>query len=144
VLAADATTLNLAHQGTVLYEKLFDKPVGKLVNVAGRQRMLSQRMAKFFMAAALPVDKDNALAELNKARTEFIGALEVLRTAPQATPKIKEELQLADSQWMFFDAALQRLQASGSTPKALADVWFTSENLLTVMDKVTGLYAAVK
>jgi nitrate/nitrite-specific signal transduction histidine kinase len=144
VLEADTKVLALAHQGTVQYEKLSDKPAGKLVNIAGRQRMLSQRMGKFFMAAAIGVDRDNSLTEMNKARTEFISALEVLRTAPEATPKIKEELQLADQQWTFFDAALKRLEQAKANPKALSDVWVTSENLLTVMDKVTGLYVAIK
>lgn len=144
VLSADAKVLALAHQGTVQYEKLSDKPVGKLVNIAGRQRMLSQRMGKFFMAAAMGVDKDNAVAEMNKAKAEFVAALETLRNAPEATAKIKEELQLADQQWLFFDTALKRLEQAGANPKALADVWFTSENLLNVMDKVTGLYAALK
>ncbi|MEN9843673.1 MAG: hypothetical protein RLZZ612_1502 [Pseudomonadota bacterium] len=144
VLEADAKVLALAHQGTVQYEKLSDKPAGKLVNMAGRQRMLSQRMGKFFMAAAMGVDKDNSSAEMNKARTEFVAALTVLRTAPEATAKIKEELQLADQQWTFFDAALRPLEQANTNPKALSDVWITSENLLTVMDKVTSLYAALK
>jgi nitrate/nitrite-specific signal transduction histidine kinase len=144
LLAADARVLALAHQGTVQYEATLGKPVGKLVNVAGRQRMLSQRMAKFYLAATLPVDADTATAEIAKARTEFVGAQEVLRQAPEATPRIKEALQLADGQWVFFDAALQRLQNTQRSTKLGADVFVSSENLLSVMDTVTGLYAAVK
>jgi nitrate/nitrite-specific signal transduction histidine kinase len=114
------------------------------INKAGRQRMLSQRMAKFYLAATLPVDADTATAEIAKARTEFVGAQEVLRQAPEATPRIKEALQLADGQWVFFDAALQRLQNTQRSTKLGADVFVASENLLSVMDTVTGLYAAVK
>ncbi|HRK39944.1 MAG TPA: type IV pili methyl-accepting chemotaxis transducer N-terminal domain-containing protein [Burkholderiaceae bacterium] len=144
LLATDAKVLALAHQGTVQYEAALAKPVGKLVNVAGRQRMLSQRMAKFYLAATLPVETDVASAEINKARTEFVAAQDVLRNAPEATPRIKDELQLADGQWVFFDAALQRLQANARSGRAGADVFVTSENLLSVMDRVTGLYAAIK
>jgi Type IV pili methyl-accepting chemotaxis transducer N-term len=143
MLQADAKVLALAHQGTVQYEAASGKPVGRLVNIAGRQRMLSQRMAKFYLAAMLPVDAATANAEIGKARTEFLTATEVLRNAPEATTRIREELVLADGQWVFFDSALKRLQ-SGSSTKALSDVFVSSENLLAVMDRVTGLYSAIK
>ncbi|MBT9551626.1 MAG: type IV pili methyl-accepting chemotaxis transducer N-terminal domain-containing protein [Hydrogenophaga sp.] len=143
VLQADARVLALAHQGTVQYEAASGRPVGKLVNVAGRQRMLSQRMAKFYFAATLPVDAQTASAEIGKARTEFLGAMELLRKAPEATDRIRTELQLADGQWFFFDQALQRMQSAGAAAKPLSDVFVTSENLLSVMDRVTGLYAAI-
>lgn len=144
LLASDAKVLALAHQGTVQFEAALAKPVGKLVNVAGRQRMLTQRMAKFYLAATLPVEPETATTEIAKARTEFIGAQDLLRQAPEATARIKESLQLADGQWVFFDAALQRMQNASRSAKSGAEVFVASENLLSVMDAVTGLYAAVK
>ena len=146
MLQADAKVLALAHQGTVQYETASGKPVGHLVNVAGRQRMLSQRMAKFYLAAQLPVDAAVAAAEIAKARTEFVAATEVLRKAPEANDRIRQELLLADGQWVFFDAALQRMQAggvAGSTARQVSEVFVASENLLSSMDRVTGLYAAL-
>ncbi len=142
LLNTDARVLALAQQGTVQYEAFAAQPVSRLVNVAGRQRMLSQRMAKYYYAAALQVEAAQARVEIGKARTDFLAALELLRNAPQATPQIKDELALADSQWLFFDLALQ--QTAGATPKALSDVFVTSENLLSVMDRITGLYANLK
>jgi hypothetical protein len=144
VLKADARVLALAHQGTQQYEAASGRPVGKLVNVAGRQRMLSQRMAKCYFAATLPVDAPASTTEIAKARTEFLSAMELLRSAPEATDRIRSELQLADGQWVFFDQALQRMQGAGAAAKPLSDVFVTSENLLSVMDRVTGLYAAMK
>ncbi len=142
LLSTDARVLALAHQGTVQYEAVSSKPVGKLVNVAGRQRMLSQRMAKYFYAAALKVEPAQAQTEIGKARTEFLGAMELLRNAPEATAAIKDQLALADNQWLFFDMALK--ESNTASPKALSDVFVTSENLLSVMDRITGLYAGLK
>lgn len=144
LLAQDAKVLALAHQGTVQYEAALGKPLGKLVNVAGRQRMLSQRMAKFYLAARLPVDAAVATTEINKARAEFVSAMASLRDAPEATARIKDTLQLAEGQWVFFDTALQKMQAGDTNLKPLTEVYVTSENLLSVMDSVTGMYSAIK
>ncbi|MDT7521387.1 type IV pili methyl-accepting chemotaxis transducer N-terminal domain-containing protein [Rhodoferax sp. TBRC 17198] len=144
LLQQDAKVLALAHQGTQQYEAALAKPVGKLVNVAGRQRMLSQRMAKYYLATTLPVDAATAGMELNKARSEFTAAMQLLKSAPEATSRIKDELALGDAQWVFFDNALQNLQEGAQRPRPMADVYLASENLLTVMDRVTGLYAAIK
>lgn len=143
VVQGDAAILVLANQGTQQYEQHSGKAVGKLVNMAGRQRMLSQRMAKFYLANALKPDAQG-VAEIAKARQEFMTALEVLRNAPEATARIKEEIALADGQWIFFDQGLQRNDGGrAQTAKQMADVFVASENLLAAMDRVTGMYSAV-
>ena len=143
VVQADAAILALAHQGTQQYEAHSGKALGKLVNIAGRQRMLSQRMAKFYLANALKADPQG-VSEIAKARQEFMAALEVLRNAPEATPRIKEEIALADGQWVFFDQGLQRNDPGRQqSVKQMADVFIASENLLNSMDRVTGLYSGI-
>ena len=144
VVQMDARILALAHQGTQQYEAASNKSVARLVNISGRQRMLSQRMAKLYLANGLHVDPQGSLAEIGKARTEFVAALDTLRRAPEATPQIKEELALADGQWVFLDLGLQRLDAGRASPKLMSDVFVSSENLLSVMDRVTSLYSSVK
>ena len=144
VLQLDGAILALANQGTQQYERASAKAVGKLVNIAGRQRMLSQRMAKFYLAGAMKVDPQGSVAEIGKARAEFIAALETLRSAPETTPKIKEELALADGQWLFFNRGLQQLDGAQQSPKLMSDVFVASENLLSVMDSITGLYSGIK
>lgn len=144
LLALDAKVLALAQQGTNQYDAAQGKPLGKLVNIAGRQRMLSQRMAKLYLAALLPVDASGAAQEIANARTEFLSAMTVLKNAPEATARIKDELQLAESQWVFFDAALQKMQSGANATRSIVEVFSASENLLSVMDNVTGLYSVIK
>ena len=144
VVKLDAAVLALANQGTAQYEAASGRPVGKLVNIAGRQRMLSQRMAKFYLASAMQIDPAGSTAEIGKSRAEFLAALEVLRNAPEATAQIRQELVLADAQWMFFNRGLQRLEGAGASPALMSDVFISSENLLAIMDRVTGLYSEIK
>lgn len=139
----DAKVLSLANKATLQLEHVSERPVGKLVNVAGRQRMLSQRVAKLYLAQAWKVPVPDMQADLDKASNEFASALEVLAKAPEATTAIRQEIDLARNQWVFYEAALRRRGAGGFAPELCADVFLSSENILSIMDKVTGLYARV-
>lgn len=141
LIELDGRVLALANKGTSQLEQVSGKPLGKLVNIAGRQRMLSQRIAKYYLALAWKAQVPNAQAELDKARVEFVDALDVLATAREATPAIKQEIELARNQWVFFEAALEQRASSNSGSERAANVFMSSENILSVMDKVTGMYA---
>jgi nitrate/nitrite-specific signal transduction histidine kinase len=141
VVALAGKALALAHLGTGQLEKVSNRPVGKLVNVSGRQRMLSQRMAAFYLSASWGVQVALANAEIAKAREEFAGAHTLLKTAPEATPAIRSALELAEMQWSFFDAALRTLKPGAPDPRHMSHVFTTSERILQVMDDVTGLYS---
>jgi hypothetical protein len=141
LIALDSRVLQLAHQGTVQFEKHSARPVGRLVNVAGRQRMLSQRMAKFYLAQSWRAEVPEARKELEKARDEFTAGLATLRDAPEATPAIRQQLDLAQQQWVFFQNALERGVDGPKTAQRAEQVFASSENILQVMDQVTGLYA---
>ena len=143
VLELAGTVLGIANQGTGQLEKVSGMSLGRLVNMSGRQRMLSQRMAAFYFGASWGIAPAVSLGEVNKAREEFLRAQQILKTAPEATARIKSELELADMQWTFFDSALDTLREGRVDKVALSHVFTTSERILQVMDSVTGMYSAL-
>lgn len=142
VAVLNEDVLRVAHLATTQLELHSGSGVGRLINIAGRQRMLSQRMAKFYMLRNWGIKSPDMEREAQLARREFISALDALGKAPENDAAIKAELEQARMQWMFFDDALK--QQGGESKDAMVyanHVATTSERLLEVMDRVTGLYA---
>lgn len=110
----------------------------KLVDLAGRQRMLSQRLGKNYFLLAAGIEPKPLRDQITADTGEFRQALTALAAAPISTPSIRNELALAESQWVFFASALQRK----AEPEALRTVATTSERLLEVMNTLTNLYDA--
>ncbi len=138
VLALSDEVLALAQQGTVQLEKQSSSTAGHLVNLSGRQRMLAQRMAKFYQATAWGVADANSAANLEKARKDFAEALKELGSAPANTQQIKDTLELVKQQWFFFENALG--QKVGGDKRPQTAVATTSERILEEMEGVVGLY----
>lgn len=136
LLEPNDALLRAAHRVVLQLEDLAGTPTGRLVNVAGRQRMLSQRLAKFYMYRAWGIDNAVIRSETSRARNEFQGALDELLAAPENTPPIRRALEQAREQWGLFRHALDR-RGTDFVPLIVA---VTSENLLKTMDRITAMY----
>lgn len=136
--------LTNAHQATLMLEKLQGGALGKIVNMSGRECMLSQRMAKFYFYRRNGLNSADIGKGLDTARNEFLTGLKTLKNAPQNSNEIRRWIELAEAQWPFFYDAV-RTQTRERSEQSYHDnnVATTSENILQVIDKLTNLYAAL-
>ena len=128
--------LAAAERLTRAMEDASGQPISHAINLAGRQRMLSQRLAKAYMLRSWGVDTAWVRAEMDSAANEFNGALTILMTRPENSDQIRGELQDLALQWEWLQAAVSNEGAS-SYRLIVAEA---SEAILAAADRVTRLY----
>ena len=110
----------------------------QVINVSGRQRMLTQRLAKQAAVAVL-VGGEAAEAQRQGLATSaktFAEGLAFLERVPLSTPDIRALLAQATATWSAFEPALKRTPSSSG----LVEIADASELLLLLFDQLTELY----
>ena len=112
----------------------------QVLNLAGRQRMLSQRFATF--ALRYLAGQGDAHAPMQIARQEFEAALTYLNGIPLSTPAIAQALEAAGIAWLQMLAAVAQAQRADAGPQAarLGDLADGSERLLDLFEQLSGHY----
>ena len=96
----------VAHHVTLVYRDVDSQPQDQLVNLAGRQRMLTQRMMKFYLYETWEINTAPADMELHLARAHFTAVLMQMETSPLTAPKIKTQVAELRRVWEPYQTTL--------------------------------------
>ena len=117
--------LNASHRLVLHLEQAAASPAARLVNLSGRQRMLSQRMASLYLQRAWGLGGERVERHLRLAMDEFAAGL--------------EELAAVNLQWTWFEYAIG-LEGARSWLLVVDD---SSESILNSMEAITAMYESL-
>ena len=130
--------LKESHQFVLMLEKRSGTVAGKLVNISGRQRMLSQRIAKTYLLETWGVDAPNLDDQYAQAVDEFSAALSTLQEANINTSEIDAGLTDVEKNWNIFGISNFSKKYNARVPWLVVR---SMEKILGQMNTITGLYA---
>ena len=111
----------------------------KIISVAGKQRMLSQRIAKYYIAYQIGIKDETTIDQMNEAVAMFTKAHEILLKNKQNTPAINRKLNQIDRLWKIVYKFYIDIK-KGGLPLI---VFNTTSNITKKMDEITKLYMKV-
>jgi nitrate/nitrite-specific signal transduction histidine kinase len=129
--------LKQSNEAVGLFAKQTGKESGEIINISGRQRMLSQRMASLYMLKVWGVDDPEFKKKMTASMKLFKDSLERLKASSMNTPKITALLQKAEKSFKFFE-----IMNKSNSKFIPALIYKKSNEILKDMNTVTGLYAA--
>ena len=120
-----------------------------LINYSGRQRMLSQKVAKEACGVATGNAALGSVDDLKATASMFNTTLMALKNGmPEAglmaapTDQIKEQLESSIKDWEGISAITSQITGEGSIDsKAMTDLFWSLDAARKAMNKITGLYA---
>lgn len=126
--------LSLSHQIVLALQAESGKELGKIVNISGRQRMLSQRIELFYLLRDWGFEDDFYANALAKSRKEFTEGLAYLNNYPENTEEVKKLLAKAEKSFNLFSHSLDDKNNAFL-------ISLTVGQLLKYMNTATNLYS---
>ncbi len=113
----------------------------KLINIAGRQRMYSMKLARDYLAASMDIDKEHRMDMMLETVNIFDSAMLALEGAPNNTSEIKGLIKsITKMEWRkVYQTVNQCIKENGTKFNLLVMINFC-ETLLEKADRLTILY----
>jgi hypothetical protein len=108
----------------------------KIVSLAGKQRMLAQRIAKYYIAYQAGIKDKNTIDQMKEAVANFTNAHKTLMSNTTNTPEINRKLNEIDRLWKIVYKFYLNIE-KGGLPLI---VFNTTDNITKKMNVITGLY----
>ncbi len=129
-----------ASQNVVLkLEELSGAKIDNIINISGRQRMLSQRIAKYYIAYQAGFQDENSVQQLETAVSEFQSALKTLQAEKRNTERIKLLLEKMQTLWGRVSPYFLKIREKGNPSLVLT----STDDINQIADEVTALYVEV-
>jgi len=107
-----------------------------IVGKAGKQRMLAQRIAKYYIAYQAGIKDKNTIDQMKAAVAEFADAHKTLMANPSNTPEINRRLNEIDRLWKIVYKFYLNIE-KGGLPLI---VFNTTDDITKKMNTITEMY----
>jgi len=125
-----------------------DKELANSINLAGKERMLTQKMSKEALLIKLGIDEQKNAKELKKSAELFDKILKGLKNGDKALglvatkdKNIQQHLKGVDAQWQAFYKNIKKIYSLSKDESAYAYVKENNLVLLEDMNKAVSMYA---
>ncbi len=129
--------LNIANDLVYALEKYAGVNSAHLINISGRQRMLSQRIALFYLASYSGLEESKFKQQLINTTEEYTLGLNELISASENTDEIKQHLKEVNTQWSFYKSRFDQEKKARYIPRIIQVI---TESMLSDMNDITQLY----
>jgi hypothetical protein len=131
--------LKVSDNTTKLFAKQTKEQSGEIINISGRQRMLSQKMASLYMLRVWGIEDEKFSKKMSDSMELFKSSLEKLTKYEKNTTEISALLKKVKRSFMFFE--IMNRSKSKFIPSL---IYKKSNDILNNMNKITALYAEQK